>query len=763
MKINSKSSVRPRKRSRLRFESLESRRLLATLSVTNTGDVGAGSLRAAIEQANTDALPDTIAFAIPGAGAHVISPQSALPKIIHPVTIDGYSQAGSSPNSAALSSNAAIMITLDGSAAGIASGLRVATDNSTIRGLAIHSFAGANGIAIEGSGNVVEGSFIGTDASGTAIGLGNGENGIALSDAKSNRVGTDGDGVNDLGERNVIVGNPSSGLRINNGSQSNVVAGNFLGVDATGSQAIPNASGILLFAGASQNTIGGSGVAGNVISGNSQHGVAIGVSGLSSDGNVVMGNFVGTDASGSVALPNTFDGILVGSGSADNELRGNVISGNGRHGVHIDKAGADGTQIVGNLIGTNAAGDTAISNQAVGVNVSFGPDFTEIRDNVISGNKASGIVIKGTAAGVLSESSVVTGNLIGSSADGAAAIPNLASGLVIRDAANNQIGSDFDGVQDAGEANLIAHNQAEGIRIVDSGSGQTTGNSLRGNAIFANGQLGIDLFDGGAGATANDAGDTDVGPNGLQNYPVIATAESGSTTRIVGSLQSTPSTAFALDFYASATADPSGFGEGQYFLGSTNVTTDAAGMATYDVTLAAATSVGEIISATATESVSQNTSEFSKAIISTAPAVIQVEIDVKPGNDDNNQNVDANGVLPVAILTTVDFDAADVDPSTIIFAGAAVDHFAMEDVDGDGDLDLLMHFRVGETNLAGVYAAMLADDVDADGVLDSTNQVAEVSLTGETVNQDQIAGSDEIDLFLRGRALREVLDQLFGE
>ena len=143
------------------------------------------------------------------------------------------------------------------------------------------------------------------------------------------------------------------------------------------------------------------------------------------------------------------------------------------------------------------------------------------------------------------------------------------------------------------------------------------------------------------------------------------------------------------------------------------------------------------------------------------PPILQVEIDVKPDSDQNTINIGSNGTIAVAILTAGDFDAMMVNTDSVVFAGALADHFSYEDVDGDGDTDLLMHFRTNETNLEQIYQDLLADDLDGDGILDSSNQLAEVSLTGETLDATQIEGSDDLNLFLRGRALRDVLSEIF--
>ena len=141
------------------------------------------------------------------------------------------------------------------------------------------------------------------------------------------------------------------------------------------------------------------------------------------------------------------------------------------------------------------------------------------------------------------------------------------------------------------------------------------------------------------------------------------------------------------------------------------------------------------------------------------PQVLSVEIDVKPGSDPNSINLASNGVIAVAIFTTADFDASLVDASTVVFAGASAVRGALQDVDGDGDLDMVLHFRVQDTNLAEIYAQLLAVDIE-DGVLDSSHQTASVSLTGQTATDEYFAGFDDVDLFLSGKNLRDFLKGL---
>jgi uncharacterized delta-60 repeat protein len=152
-------------------------------------------------------------------------------------------------------------------------------------------------------------------------------------------------------------------------------------------------------------------------------------------------------------------------------------------------------------------------------------------------------------------------------------------------------------------------------------------------------------------------------------------------------------------------------------------------------------------------------SNGSELTIQPGQTVRPVQIDVKPG-DSNTVNLASNGVITVAILSTVGFDASQVHVGTVLFAGAHAVQSAFQDVNGDGRLDLLLHFRTQDTALRSLYEQLLADDINGDGVLDSNHQTAEVSLTGETVDDVLIEGFDDMDLFLSGKKLRSLLDEL---
>jgi hypothetical protein len=165
------------------------------------------------------------------------------------------------------------------------------------------------------------------------------------------------------------------------------------------------------------------------------------------------------------------------------------------------------------------------------------------------------------------------------------------------------------GGTEAGAGNLISYN-GRGVGITTG----STGNRILSNSINNNVGLGIDLGD--LGVTNNDAGDGDIGPNNLQNYPVLISAKTTKlATTIKGTLNSSASTTFTIQFFSSPAADPSGNGEGQKFKGSKSVTTDSSGDASFTFKTKKKVPKGQVVTATATNQSTGDTSEFSVAIV----------------------------------------------------------------------------------------------------------------------------------------------------
>ena len=327
---------------------------LASYLVTSISDSDAvGTLRWAISSANANPGADTITFANGGVPVTILL-NSMLPAITDRITIDG-------------SSGGAPTVAIDGSflvGAG-ADGLQLYTgsDGSTVRGLALQNFS-QDGIDISGSGgHVIAGNRIGLDLFGNAAGN---QQGVNLWNTSGNRIGGGSEA-----DRNIISGNSGVGIYIGDGATANRIEGNWIGLDSTGAAAMANPYGILVQS--AGNTIGGAGSgAGNIVSGN-QDGIVLW--GPSASANQILGNRIGLSASGSSAIGNTFDGIRLENGASGNTLGGasaglrNVISGNGRDGVRITDENSDGNAVLGNWIGSNAAG-TAPQRWAMAVTAS---------------------------------------------------------------------------------------------------------------------------------------------------------------------------------------------------------------------------------------------------------------------------------------------------------------------------------------------------------------------------------------------------------
>jgi len=354
-------------------------------TVVNTNDTGQGSLRQFVTNANAlgngglaqagrPAGNESAIFMIsngtsaPGlraslnyfsGGVATFSPATTLPTITDPAVLDAQTQPGWT---------SAPILVLAGNA-GAGSGLTITAGSSTVRGFVINGFSagGAAGISISGAGgNTIEGNYVGTDAAGAAS-VQN-YNGIFIDDSDGNFIGGSA-----ISQRNVLSGNRWNGIRLDPDTSGTTIRGNYIGVNAAGTAAVPNALGVYFWQ-APNNTVGGTAPGeGNVVSGNSQMGIYLVYAEAS--GNVIQGNTVGLNAARTAAVPNGAHGVEIccsGNGGSNNTIGGlaagaaNVISGNGRLGVHIQAGTGNG--ILGNPIYGNGWIGIDLGNDNVTLN-----------------------------------------------------------------------------------------------------------------------------------------------------------------------------------------------------------------------------------------------------------------------------------------------------------------------------------------------------------------------------------------------------------
>lgn len=318
---------------------------------------------------------------------------------------------------------------------------------------------------------VIQGNKIGTDIDG-AYSLGNSLYGIDVRESSGTLIGgpTANPGFSRSLEGNVISGNGLSGISIIGAtSTANVIWGNAIGIDGYGSDPLGNGqSGVIISDKANGNLIGGASIwKGNVISGNGSDGISF--TGVNTSGNVVQSNYIGTAADGSTAVPNRLRGVFIQDGSF-NSIGGatpntfNVISGNGQDGVHIENASAIGNRVVGNYIGTDVDGVTAVPNGANGISIIAAPSTiiggsTSDAINVISGNAGNGIFIS-NLIGAGGRGTQIFGNLIGTDGSSKLPIGNQEDGILIENSQNITVGG-----LPSSDSNTISSNSVAGIEI----------------------------------------------------------------------------------------------------------------------------------------------------------------------------------------------------------------------------------------------------------------------------------------------------------
>jgi titin len=429
---------------------------------------------------------------------------------------------------------------------------------------------------------------------------------------------------------NVISGNGNDGVEVvNAGTANNLIEGNFIGTNLGGNAALGNKfDGILIRTGAGSNTVGGTtSGAGNVISGNGGSGIEIVDNGTTD--NLIEGNFIGTNAAGTTAIANKADGVLIRTGATGNTVggtasgAGNVISGNGNDGVEIVNIGTKNNVLQGNFIGTNLDGSAAVANKFDGVLIRTGATDDTVggtasgAGNVISGNGSTGVEIVGFGT----TGNVLQGNFIGVQGDGASALGNGTNGIAVKNfAADNVIGGTVKGA-----GNAIAFNGGDGVLVGSTtntvGSAAGPGNAVEGNSIYKNKRLGIflgydDISKPPVVLLNNSKGHPNV-DNSHQNYPVLNAPQVTSNSTVLSGMISSPNnpkTTIRIEFFASTSADPIGYSQGQTFLGAVTVTTNAAGQAAFSLTLTTRLPAGTVISATATDAAGY-TSEFATNVL----------------------------------------------------------------------------------------------------------------------------------------------------
>ena len=304
--------------------------------------------------------------------------------------------------------------------------------------------------------------------------------------ARGNEIGGPGPG-----EGNVVSANDEGIVIGGAGADGNIVRGNLIGVDASGSGPLSNRNGVNIHAEARANIIGGSKPGDrNIISGNKGVGITI-----SGSANIVQGNYIGTDKSSSAAIPNGMEGIWIAPGGQGNVIGGgtdterNIISGNELFGLSISGSGATGNIVKGNYIGVDASGSAALPNRH-GLVLDLGAQNNVIggsadgEANVISAN-GTGVLIR--AAGT--SGNTITGNYIGTDASGSQPLGNAQGVWFLQGANHNTIGG-----TGPGEGNVISASNLAGVKVEGL---ETVANTIRGNSIYANQGKGIQNTDGG--------------------------------------------------------------------------------------------------------------------------------------------------------------------------------------------------------------------------------------------------------------------------
>lgn len=641
--------------------------IACTQTVSNTNDNGSGSLRSALQAANASPDTDKICFNI-SSSPKVILPLSQLPAITQPAILDATTQTGYT---------GAPLISIDGSSAGNSVGMWITAGNSQIRGLAIYNFE-LNGIIItDNPSNKIAGNYIGLTAGGSAAG--NGTDGVGILNSASNTVGG-----TVAADRNVVSANTGNGIGVTGSNASgNIIQGNYVGTDPTGTVAAPNQGDGILINDSPATTIGGlnSTPGGectgscNLVSGNRVNGIGLWYA--NSRDSVIKGNYVGTDKSGTQKLANGDIGLEINE-TASNTVGGqqpgerNVFSGNLGAGIFITGGGSYSNRVIGNNIGSNATGTAAIPNTKMGLGIGYSPGIQPAHDNIIgtttgkttgkcdgecniiSGNSANGILLSSSAG------NVITANYIGLQVNECNALGNGRDGVGLIDSSNNLFRSNV--IAANGDNGIIITGANAGNRIESNVIGSNCVNNvgaglmlnsgvdtaILGNSFTYNSKLGIDLsYDN---VTLNDISDGDEGANRKQNFPEIyAVKSNGGGYYVSGTINSKPNTSYRLEFFQSTQCNagkPLNYGEGSKYLGGLQTTTDQFGNKVYTFPGTEPLAGNTYITATATKmigTIPAETSEFSicRLVNTSRPALTNgatwtLKDDLTPGTADKS-------------------------------------------------------------------------------------------------------------------------------
>jgi titin len=373
-------------------------RAITTFTVTNTNNAGAGSLRQAIIDANATLNVggnDIISFSGIGAGVQTITLTADLPTPTEPVTIDGYTAPGYVANAPA--------VVLDGATWGILFNNAAAT-GSIVNGIVFIS--ATSGIEINGVNSItIRGCWFGINAAGAIpVGVPNriSFTGLYLVNSDNNIIGG-----TTAADRNIFSGCDFEGIFLSAGSDNNQVYGNYIGVGTGGNTDVGNGQRGVRIENSNNNLIGNGANTRNIISGNDNHGVLV----LNSTGNLIASNYIGLGANGTTAIGNTIHGVIANAapgtvvGGVTTAYR-NVIGSNGGSGVSFENISSN-SSILGNYLGTDATGILARANSLHGININNSTDCL-VQGNLISGNLLSGVNVT-----VSSHRTTIRTNIIG--------------------------------------------------------------------------------------------------------------------------------------------------------------------------------------------------------------------------------------------------------------------------------------------------------------------------------------------------------------